>query len=445
MKRTLKDRIMGVIIGIIIGATMITTAFAATGTIQKSLLYNNIKITLDGQTVTPKDANGNVVEPFAIDGTTYLPVRAISSALGLDVGWDGATNTVILENPHRYDDGTVTITATCSQAGSKTYKCLDCGQTKTETIPALQHEFDNGTITTAATCEKNGIITFKCKICGVTKTETTLKLVHKPNENNICDNCGYAFPVELSLTAAEIQEAKKVYYISEREIDDLENEKRYRLMFSLLDESEDFLKVPVIVNIKIENDNNEVVYNATRVVKTNDYNNWTNSYGKEWVAAAIYINYTDILAGTSTSGTIYFDVYNDYVSFDPSTLDIYDNLPLKLTTVSLPILPNSITDYTYNDKISSVVDITNITYEVKNDDLYLYFTGEKTFDIEGPNYSQPCYVGWKLYDSDGYIVYSGTFISPNISIGEKFRNEKCYAWDVIKPGESYKLVISDVD
>ena len=44
----------------------------------------------------PKDANGNTVEPFIIDGTTYLPVRAVSNALGLNVGWDDATSTVSL-------------------------------------------------------------------------------------------------------------------------------------------------------------------------------------------------------------------------------------------------------------------------------------------------------------------------------------------------------------
>jgi len=41
-----------------------------------------------------QDANGNYVEPFIIDGTTYLPVRGISNALNLGVGWDGENNTV---------------------------------------------------------------------------------------------------------------------------------------------------------------------------------------------------------------------------------------------------------------------------------------------------------------------------------------------------------------
>ena len=64
------------------------------GTAYYTLVYRGIKIILDGATITPKDANGNVVEPFIIDGTTYLPVRALSNALGFDVGWDNATSTV---------------------------------------------------------------------------------------------------------------------------------------------------------------------------------------------------------------------------------------------------------------------------------------------------------------------------------------------------------------
>lgn len=55
-----------------------------------------IKITLNGINIEPKDVNGNIVEPFIIDGTTYLPVRAICKALGLEVNWNSETNTVEL-------------------------------------------------------------------------------------------------------------------------------------------------------------------------------------------------------------------------------------------------------------------------------------------------------------------------------------------------------------
>lgn len=58
------------------------------------LIYGDIRITLNGTTVIPKDANGKAVEPFTIDGTTYLPVRAIGNALGLDIKWNDITKTI---------------------------------------------------------------------------------------------------------------------------------------------------------------------------------------------------------------------------------------------------------------------------------------------------------------------------------------------------------------
>ena len=60
---------------------------------------------MDGKEIVPVDASGNVVEPFIIDGTTYLPVRAVSSALGLDVSWNDQTKTVELNTPGVFTGG----------------------------------------------------------------------------------------------------------------------------------------------------------------------------------------------------------------------------------------------------------------------------------------------------------------------------------------------------
>ena len=93
----MKKRLQGLLMGIIIGALLTSSfVFAKQITTTAQLFYNDIKITLNGKNIEPKDANGALVEPFAIDGTTYLPLRAIANALGLTVGWDGNTSTVIL-------------------------------------------------------------------------------------------------------------------------------------------------------------------------------------------------------------------------------------------------------------------------------------------------------------------------------------------------------------
>lgn len=78
-------------------AAATTCAFAAR-VVTKNITveYSNIKLVVDGVQVTPKDANGAVVEPFVYNGTTYLPVRAVGNAISKEVAWDGTTKTVYI-------------------------------------------------------------------------------------------------------------------------------------------------------------------------------------------------------------------------------------------------------------------------------------------------------------------------------------------------------------
>jgi len=98
MKNQWRSFLCGVFVTLLlVGA--IGTAAATVGTKTAALEYSNIKVTLDGSPVNLVDVNGNPVEPFIIDGTTYLPVRAVAGAFGLEVDWDAATQTVILKHP----------------------------------------------------------------------------------------------------------------------------------------------------------------------------------------------------------------------------------------------------------------------------------------------------------------------------------------------------------
>lgn len=93
----MKKRFLRLIAGALIGAMLTSgVVFAKQISETAELFYNNIKIYIDGGEIVPKDANGNVVEPFIMNGTTYLPVRAISNAFGKDVEWDGSTQSVYI-------------------------------------------------------------------------------------------------------------------------------------------------------------------------------------------------------------------------------------------------------------------------------------------------------------------------------------------------------------
>ncbi len=99
----MKKKTIVTLLAILVLSTLIV--HASIGTRTASLLYENIKILLDSREIKPQDATGKEVEPFIIDGTTYLPVRGIASALGLNVGWDDATKTVVLSTPGVFSGG----------------------------------------------------------------------------------------------------------------------------------------------------------------------------------------------------------------------------------------------------------------------------------------------------------------------------------------------------
>ena len=91
----MKKRLQGLIAGVLIG-TMLTSGMVFAKQISETIdaVYMNVKLVIDGEEITPKDATGNIVEPFIYNGTTYLPVRAIGEAFDKDVHWDGETATV---------------------------------------------------------------------------------------------------------------------------------------------------------------------------------------------------------------------------------------------------------------------------------------------------------------------------------------------------------------
>ena len=114
-------RRLSFLLALCLAFVMATPAFALQETRSIEITYRGIAITLDGQEIVPVDADGNSVEPFLYNGTTYLPVRGVANALSLDVAWDGTTNTVTLTsggtpvNPleaAKSTQGTATVSAT---------------------------------------------------------------------------------------------------------------------------------------------------------------------------------------------------------------------------------------------------------------------------------------------------------------------------------------------
>lgn len=156
-------RLQAMVISLII-VTLLTGGFVFGEQITKTaeLFYNNIKIYIDGEEIIPKDANGNKVEPFTMNGTTYLPVRAISNALGANVQWDPNKNAVIITSSKNIEefnkDAPVSSdvqgeTVYVGKTGSK-YHYKDCRTLKDSVFPISLSDAEAEGRTPCKVCHK---------------------------------------------------------------------------------------------------------------------------------------------------------------------------------------------------------------------------------------------------------------------------------------------------
>ena len=162
----MKERIQGIIIGIAISLVFIgALSYASQYSDKVERVYRNIKITLNGLILEPKDANGNDVEPFIIEGTTYLPVRAVAEALDLKVNWNDETNTVEL-----IDEKTSVVYRNTERNNSNTNN-----DTSVNTVTTQYGIKDNDTTKTNSSSSSSTMVTIGGGELTGTPTETQKK------------------------------------------------------------------------------------------------------------------------------------------------------------------------------------------------------------------------------------------------------------------------------
>ena len=93
MKKALRA-VLAVMIGVFLFSSAANAYHSALKTIQ---VDTGVRVYVNGAPLNPGELNGNP-NAFAYNGTTYVPVRAIGSALSQDVHWDGYSGTVSLNS-----------------------------------------------------------------------------------------------------------------------------------------------------------------------------------------------------------------------------------------------------------------------------------------------------------------------------------------------------------
>jgi len=101
----MKRKISSIILALVLLLTVLPVVDASNTV---ALTYSGLRIELNSEEIIPQDSASQVVEPFSINGTTYLPVRAVASALGLHVDWRQADNMVVLQSGGTASAGTGT-------------------------------------------------------------------------------------------------------------------------------------------------------------------------------------------------------------------------------------------------------------------------------------------------------------------------------------------------
>lgn len=101
MKKWNKDYRRGFLRGMLVPTLILAllgSALAATGTMEQiNAMVGGISIYVDGVLQEPKNVKGEAVQPIAWQGTTYLPVRAVTNMLtDKEVSWDQSTMSVYI-------------------------------------------------------------------------------------------------------------------------------------------------------------------------------------------------------------------------------------------------------------------------------------------------------------------------------------------------------------
>lgn len=104
----MKDKLKGMIIGMSVGV-MLSGSIAFADSAQIDVVMKKLKFMFDGKEIVQPDDQQNIV----YDGTTYVPIRFLSEALGKDVNWDPENETIWIGKYDKavvatYKGGTVT-------------------------------------------------------------------------------------------------------------------------------------------------------------------------------------------------------------------------------------------------------------------------------------------------------------------------------------------------
>lgn len=216
----------------------------------------------------------------------------------------------------------------------------------------------------------------------------------------------------------------------------------YSLFIGLADKNSRSLSAAVDVDIRIVNDANEEVYVGTKSVSPDDFDYYTSQAAGKQYLANIRIPAAEIKAGKSANGKVYFTVYKEnQVQFDEVSCDALYCLPIDDIQVTFDSFPLDLQVKDFTGGTASVIQIQGAEFRFDKD-----FSPKLTITIIGEKISGSISgydtISYRLYDSEGYMVHSGSIFLTSLRAGDRFKDDSVVIYD-ITPGETYTFQLSE--
>jgi hypothetical protein len=216
----------------------------------------------------------------------------------------------------------------------------------------------------------------------------------------------------------------------------------YSVFFAFYNKNDVAIASDATVEIRITDESGNELYKATKNITKNYFGNYTSTSKGNQYLANIRIPKSDVSEGISTSGIVYLKIYKENTfEFDEVNCKALYCLPVKPVTVTAERLPFEIVLKDYSGKTESTIVIEEVTFSFNSSllsGLEISIAGAKTY---GSNASREI-IGYKLYDSQGYMVKTGSITLSNLEQGDRFKDKTITFYDAV-PGESYVIRFSE--
>lgn len=234
-------------------------------------------------------------------------------------------------------------------------------------------------------------------------------------------------------------------YISDRRVQYNEATEQFVVFFGLQNSHGKYVSGSGEAEISIVDEKDNCLFQQNISFSPLDFTDWTNqSWDEPRYMCGLYIDRNKISESLSSSGKLTIKVVlSDGSYFDGYTTSIYD-LPEKQVQIVLPELPAKTKDVSYS--YTSYSEVRQISYESRiNYDGTASVTMELVVTLTEKSAYQSrndsLHIGYKLLDSTGVIVDSGTIYVSPLGVGESARETE-YFYD-LNPNEIYTLKLLD--